>query len=191
MSSVKKVIGNNILVKKIEVAQKSIIAMPESTVQKTLLATVVKTGSDCELLKENEVCLFNPYGVSAKLDNGYFIVTEKEAIAVRVNNIFRPVGNRILVKRINNTDIKTKGGIIIQQCTSHSDQTLYGFVVALGYKNGKIVDFPLEPADYIKIAKWDKSIKEVEIERDYYLSVPFSLIELKCDQEFISENFIK
>ena len=80
----------------------------------------------------------------------------------------RPLGDRILVKRIQEED-KTKGGIIIPDTAKEKPQE--GKVVALGTgkidDNGKKVDFTVKKGDKVLISKYGGT--EIKIDDENYL----------------------
>ena len=81
---------------------------------------------------------------------------------------FRPLGDRVLVKRIEE-EAKTKGGIIIPDTAKEKPQE--GKVVALGTgkidDNGKKVDFTVKKGDKVLISKYGGT--EIKIEDQNYL----------------------
>ncbi|WP_174300326.1 co-chaperone GroES [Caulobacter sp. S45] len=76
---------------------------------------------------------------------------------------FRPLGDRVLVKRVEE-EARTKGGIIIPDTVKEKPQE--GEVVAVGPgardDSGKRVDMELKAGDRILFGKWSGS--EVKIE---------------------------
>ena len=76
---------------------------------------------------------------------------------------FRPLGDRVLVKRVEEEQ-KTKGGIIIPDTAKEKPQE--GEVIAVGAgaraEDGKIVPLELKAGDRILFGKWSGS--EVKIE---------------------------
>ena len=76
---------------------------------------------------------------------------------------FRPLGDRVLVKRVEE-EARTKGGIIIPDTVKEKPQE--GQVVAVGPgardDSGKRVDMELKAGDRILFGKWSGS--EVKIE---------------------------
>ena len=76
---------------------------------------------------------------------------------------FRPLGDRVLVKRVEEEE-KTKGGIIIPDTAKEKPQE--GEVVAVGAgardDSGKIVPLELKAGDRILFGKWSGT--EVKIE---------------------------
>jgi chaperonin GroES len=76
---------------------------------------------------------------------------------------FRPLGDRILVKRVEE-ETKTKGGIIIPDTAKEKPQE--GEVVSVGAgardDSGKIVPLELKSGDRILFGKWSGT--EVKIE---------------------------
>ena len=76
---------------------------------------------------------------------------------------FRPLGDRVLVKRVEE-EAKTKGGIIIPDTVKEKPQE--GEVIAVGPgardDSGKRVDMELKAGDRILFGKWSGS--EVKIE---------------------------
>jgi chaperonin GroES len=76
---------------------------------------------------------------------------------------FRPLGDRIVLKRVEE-ESKTKGGIIIPDTAKEKPQE--GEVVAVGAgardENGKIVPLELKAGDRVLFGKWSGT--EVKIE---------------------------
>jgi chaperonin GroES len=76
---------------------------------------------------------------------------------------FRPLGDRVLVKRVEE-ETKTKGGIIIPDTAKEKPQE--GEVIAIGAgardDSGKLVPLELKAGDRILFGKWSGS--EVKIE---------------------------
>ena len=76
---------------------------------------------------------------------------------------FRPLGDRVLVKRVEE-EAKTKGGIIIPDTVKEKPQE--GEVIAVGPgardDSGKRVDMELKAGDRILFGKWSGS--EVKID---------------------------
>ncbi len=78
---------------------------------------------------------------------------------------FRPLGDRVLVKRVEE-ESKTKGGIIIPDTAKEKPQE--GEVVAVGPgardDSGKVNDLELKAGDRILFGKWSGT--EVKIDGD-------------------------
>jgi chaperonin GroES len=78
---------------------------------------------------------------------------------------FRPLGDRVLIKRVEEEQ-KTKGGIIIPDTAKEKPQE--GEVVAVGPgardDNGKIQPLDVKPGDRILFGKWSGT--EVKIDGD-------------------------
>jgi chaperonin GroES len=76
---------------------------------------------------------------------------------------FRPLGDRVLVKRVEE-ESKTKGGIIIPDSAKEKPQE--GEVIAVGPggrdEHGKRIDMEVKAGDHILFGKW--SGNEVKIE---------------------------
>jgi chaperonin GroES len=80
----------------------------------------------------------------------------------------KPLGDRVLVQPIEETEVK-KGGIIIPDTAKEKPQE--GKVVALGTgkidDNGKKVDFTVKKGDKVLISKYGGT--EIKIDNDTYL----------------------
>jgi chaperonin GroES len=80
----------------------------------------------------------------------------------------RPLGDRVLVKRIDSEE-KTKGGIIIPD--SAKEKPLEGEVVAVGpgraYDNGQIKAMSVKVSDRVLFAKYAET--EVKLEGNSFL----------------------
>jgi chaperonin GroES len=78
---------------------------------------------------------------------------------------FRPLGDRVLIRRVEE-EAKTKGGIIIPDNAKEKPQE--GEVVAVGPgdrdEDGKRIPMDLKPGDRILFGKWSGS--EVKIDRE-------------------------
>src|SRR5579871_6138818 len=76
---------------------------------------------------------------------------------------FRPLGDRVLIKRVEEEE-KTKGGIIIPDTAKEKPQE--GEVIAVGPgardENGKLVPLELKAGDRILFGKWSGT--EVKID---------------------------
>ena len=81
---------------------------------------------------------------------------------------FRPLHDRVVVKRIN-ADEKTKGGIIIPDTAKEKPQE--GEVVAVGPggrdEAGKLIPIDLKPGNRVLFGKWSGT--EVKIDGDELL----------------------
>ena len=81
---------------------------------------------------------------------------------------FRPLGDRVLVRRVEEEE-KTKGGIIIPDTAKEKPQE--GEVIAAGPgaydDDGKRIPMDVKPGDRILFGKWSGS--EVKIEGDELL----------------------
>jgi chaperonin GroES len=99
---------------------------------------------------------------------------------------FRPLHDRILVRRVE-SDIKTKGGIIIPDTVKEKPQE--GEVLAVGSgirdEHGKLTPLDVRPGDRILFAKWGGT--EVTIEGDELLILKESdvlgVIEIVAEQK--------
>ena len=78
---------------------------------------------------------------------------------------FRPLGDRVLIKRVEEEQ-KTKGGIIIPDTAKEKPQE--GEVISVGPgardDNGKVQPLDVKPGDRILFGKWSGS--EVKIDGD-------------------------
>jgi chaperonin GroES len=76
---------------------------------------------------------------------------------------FRPLGDRVLVKRVEEEE-KTKGGIIIPDTAKEKPQE--GKVISVGPgardDNGKVQPLDVKPGDTILFGKWSGS--EIKLE---------------------------
>ena len=78
---------------------------------------------------------------------------------------FRPLGDRVLVRRVEE-EAKTKGGIIIPDTAKEKPQE--GEVVAVGPgardENGKRVDMDVKAGDRILFGKWSGTEVKLEVQ---------------------------
>jgi len=193
MKNVEKVIGNRLLVNHLSTAIRSEIYLPQATVQKTFLGAIRKVGSEVKdklTFVEDRICLFNSFAAQKAQKPKEWIFSETDVILVKLGKNYHPPGYRVLVSRLNNTEV-LKSGIIIPTGYQTSDQTLFGVVYSKGISNNNIIDIPIDIGDIIKIQRWDKSIKEIEIDGLHFLSIPLSLVEYKCDKETFETNYVK
>jgi chaperonin GroES len=83
---------------------------------------------------------------------------------------FRPLHNRVLVRRID-AEEKTAGGIITPETAKEKPQ--YGEIVALGpgarNERGRLIPLDLNVGDRVLFGKW--SGNEVEVDEEDYLIV--------------------
>ena len=90
-------------------------------------------------------------------------LTQHEAFKRKFNTKFRPLHDRVVVKRID-SDEKTKGGIIIPDTAKEKPQE--GEVVAVGPgardENGKLVALDVKKGDRVLFGKWSGT--EVKID---------------------------
>ena len=81
---------------------------------------------------------------------------------------FRPLGDRVLIKRVEEEE-KTKGGIIIPDTAKEKPQE--GKVVALGTgkvnEEGKKVEFTVKKGDKVLISKYGGT--EIKVDGESYL----------------------
>ena len=81
---------------------------------------------------------------------------------------FRPLYDRILVKRLEDKE-QTRGGIIIPDSAKEKPQK--GEVIAVGkgkrLENGKLVPLDVKPGDYILFAKYSGT--EIKLQGQEYL----------------------
>jgi chaperonin GroES len=81
----------------------------------------------------------------------------------------RPLYDRIVVKRVEETDEKTAGGLIIPDTAKEKPQQ--GEVVAVGQgkrnEDGKIIALDVKPGDRILFGKYSGS--EIKIDGNEYL----------------------
>lgn len=173
-------INNNLLVKQLPVAREGLIHLPEVETRDSIFCTIIELGSKVkDKGLDKGVVIVTNLSKCQKTKDGLLLVKEFDIIMIMRGKVIFPFGNRILIER--NTEEEVVNGIIRIACYESKDQTLEGFVIRKGLKDGKIVDFPVEVGDKIKISKWDISIHEVGNDGKYYLSVPFSLMEFKYE----------
>lgn len=160
-----------VIVKQINI-ERSSLHLPDETVQKTFYGHVVDCGKLVTQLDKGYVCLFENKP-QAKY-KGFFIFDQYDALLVRSGKIYRPIGNRILIKRKLFERI-TPGGIIIPDCYQTVDQSKDGIVYSAGLNNKNIIDIEndwgIGVGDNIVLDGWKNEHKEIEINREYFLSV--------------------
>jgi len=82
-----------------------------------------------------------------------------------------PLGDRVLVKSVQEEDKKTKSGIIIPE-TIDKEKPEQGRVIAVGegkYENGKLVTSRVKVGDTIIFSKYSPDESKVEGEEYYIL----------------------
>ena len=98
---------------------------------------------------------------------GVFTTLDKEAVGSPMDKI-RPLGDRILVKRIKEEE-KTKGGIIIPDTAKEKPQE--GKVIAVGKgkktEDGKVIALDVKAGDKILFGKYSGS--EIKLEGEEHL----------------------
>lgn len=193
-----KVLGNNILVKQLSVARNSPIFLPDSTIQKTFMGIIVDVGDkvkDQLTFQKDVVCLISSEARVKTPKNDEWIINPADIYLIkRFGGMYYPPGHRVLIKRFNKEEIviSKDTNIVIPAAFQSSDQTLFGTVFALGVNQGVFIEeVGFMVGDTIKIAQWDVRIREVEINDEYFLSVPLSLLEYTCGDSIFRENFIK
>lgn len=191
--SIAKVVGSRLLVKKLVTGRKSEIILPKATIQKQFIGIIKKVGKDVrdkETLTEDRIVFVDNNAGEKGLNDGEFFFKQDDVLLVKKDGLFRPMGNKVLIKRMNNTEVSI-GGIIIPMGRKSSDQTLFGVVFALGVSNNNTIDTTLNVGDIIKLQKWDVSMRDVSIDDENYIISPIKHVELSCNEEFVSENFVK
>jgi co-chaperonin GroES (HSP10) len=193
MKVVKQVIGDKLLVKKINASKRSVIFLPQETTQKSFLGIISMVGSnikDKETLCPERVCLFNSFNAIKIKEYDQSFFKESDVILIKKGVNYHPFGQRVLISRLNNTEV-FKSGIIIPTGYQSSDQTLFGVVFSKGIANNNIIDTLINIGDIVKIEKWSEKIIEVDIDGNSYLSVPVSMIQFSCSEETFKENYVK
>lgn len=171
-----KPIGDLILIKRKYFGRSDILYTPEQTVQKNIYGIVISVGKNVKHIKKNHVVLINGSGIIKTLedDGVYHILKESDVLLVYVNNFYRPIGRRVLIKR-ETEEQALESGIIIPACFKTRDQSLFGIVMSEGVINGKALNIEKELGirigQRVRLEKWDISHLEIEINREYYLSV--------------------
>ncbi len=162
---------SRVVVKQLSVERQS-LHIPDETVQKTFYGHVIDCGKLVTQLDKGYVCLFeNKPQVRYK---DFYVFDQYDTLLVRSGKIYRPIGNRILIKR-KLFERTTSGGIIIPDCYQTVDQSKDGIVYSAGLNNKKIIDIEndwgIHIGDEVMLDGWKNEHKEIEINREYYLSV--------------------
>ena len=100
---------------------------------------------------------------------------------IELQQVPRPVGNYVLIKRGEAEDSTTVGGIILPDTSRRLDNS--GEVVALGNysritKKGYRVPFELEVGDYVYF-EWHNATRKFKIGEEFYLMLTEQEIILK------------
>lgn len=171
-----KPIGDLVLIKRQHFGRSDILFTPEQTVQKNIYGIVVNVGENVKHVKKNHIVLINGSGIIKTIeDDGiFYILKESDVLLVYINKVYRPIGRRVLIKREIEEQM-LESGIIIPACFKTRDQSLFGIIMAEGIMNGKILNIEEELGirigQRIRLEKWDISHLEIEIGREYFLSV--------------------
>lgn len=160
--------------------REGLIHLPDQIVQKSNFANVLDVGNKVRdnFIIPNRIIMLSSGCIRTIIDNNW-LIKEEDIIAVR-DDIIRPFGNRILIKRFNE-ERRSKGGIIIPSNHDSADQSLEGIFIAVGLVNGEKIEFPVPVGEKVKIEKWSRNIIEMDINGDFHLSVPVKEIQYAFD----------
>ncbi len=186
-----KATNNYVTVKELATAREGLIHIPDTDqVQKTFCGIVTSVGEKVKnkSIVKDRVVFCNPLGI-IKIDGVNLL--KEEDVLMSYKGVWRPLGRRILLKRLN-TEIKLDSGIFIPGCYKSSDQTLHCQFILNGIIDNDIIDsgFDLVTGDIVRLKSWDKEIKEVEIDGDFYIIVKPSHILYKASDDDVSNRII-
>lgn len=177
-----------IKVKPLIQVREAMIALPEVRQQRSFVLKVLQTGPDVKskIVIPNRIILANkePFKI-----NGQFFIRESDIVLVKAD-IWRPFGKRLMVERLNSEF--SINGIIIPDCYQNTDQSLHCVFFNHGIQDDEqIFEYPLVAGDIIRLEKWDKEIREVDIDGRFFLIVKPSHILYKSDDDDSSNRIIK
>lgn len=161
---------------------------------------------DCnKLLKTNDMLLINRLNNARKntfefnANEEVYLLPESEIIAVMRGDELKPLGDFVLIKRLNRDEMLLNSKIIIPEGIQSKDQTLEGVVVSFGLvpKPDQPEEFiedesffgPLKLGDHIQIKSWETYLIELNYNGSYHLVVPRKdVVYIKQDTDSIHEK---
>ena len=186
-----KAINNNITVQPIETMRKGLIYLSQSQNQKVFYGRVTSVGEKVsnKSIKVDSIVCCDVQGVTEVKDT--YFVNECGVILIRKNNLWRPVGRKLLVQR-EVEEFKTQGGVIIPSCYKSADQSMHCVFILNGILNDEIYDpgFELIAGDVIRLAKWNDKMKEIEIDGKYNLIIKPSDILYSSNDSDVANRII-
>lgn len=175
-------INNYIVIERLIPLRTGLVHLPDSTVQKSFFGIVKKIGNKVidKYIVPDRTVLISPTCIRQKISDNEFVVKETDIIAVRNEHIIRPFGtgkhrNRVFIKRLN--EEQKIGSIIIRANHDTQDQTLEGIIMQRGLVDGNLVDIPVPSGTKVKIDKWSLHLIEIDIDGEYFLSVPVNQLQ--------------
>lgn len=121
--------------------------------------------------------------------NGVHFFKEEDIMMIFYKQVWRPLGIKLLLKRLN-SEFKTESGIVIPDCYQSSDQTLHCTYIMNGVVDGEVfyTHENLFTGDTVRLKSWDKDIQEIEIDDNFFIIVKPSHILYKVESETESAN---
>lgn len=176
-----KPILNNILVSELRPTKEGGIIIPESAESKYFYGAIIRLGETVkdQTIKEGMVCLFKR--TAAIRHKGYVLFKEHDIILVFHMNIWRPLGNKVLLQR--QIGERMVGKIIVPACWTTQDQTLDCVMLLRGIKDNELIYIDLFCGDKVRLKRWDMSIDEIDLDGRYVLSCSIDLLSHK-EEEF-------
>ena len=157
------------------------IHLPDEFYQKSLFVAIQDVGNKVKdsFIVPDRIVMLSPSCMRTIIDKEHFFFKESDIIAVK-HDVIRPFGKRALIKRFNHEQV-SKGGIIIPDCHDSADQSLEGILLYSGMVNGRLVELPVPCGEKVKIEKWSMNLIEIDINGEYYLSVPIKELQYAFD----------
>jgi len=184
-----KALNDNVVVKVEKTFVKSSVIIPDSVQAGYFYATVTSVGMNCAraIVSCDKVVVKHEKREPFKHnEKDYYIVKSRDILLIKKKDTWYPVGNKSLLQRLNEEEI-TKGGIIVPACYSTQDQTLNTIFIRSGLADPfRTIESTLLPGDFVRIAKWDQMIEEIDINGKYHLIVPNPLL-LYAARESLTE----
>ena len=72
--------------------------------------------------------------------------------------------------------------MIITNQQRENTQSLFGTVIALGYKDNKIIESNVQSGDYIMLTDWHETHREIKLYNNYMLTVYNKFIAAKVEK---------
>lgn len=158
------------------------IIFPETYKTKFFYAIVVEAAPDCDkTLTKDTFILAEWNGNKQQMDGNFWLVDESSIILVQRVAKWHPFGNRVMIIR-DNDEKRTEAGLIITNQQRENTQSLYGTVIALGYKDNKIIESNVKSGDYIMLTDWHETHREIKLYNNYMLTVYNKFIAAKVER---------
>lgn len=164
-----KAINDYVTIKRIPPTREGMIQLVDQSTQKSFYGIIKSVGPRVKNnhIVKDRLILCNSNGCLTI--KGVTLIKEQYILMSRHKNTWRPIGNKILVQRMN-SEFQV-GMIILPNLRKHTDQTLHCVVIANGIINDGLFNSELEVGETIRLDGWNKDIQEVEIDDNFYLII--------------------